>query len=105
MDSRDIFQTKPPTDTKFIAFDFTGNLSIGETIDTQECSAEVFSGTDANPGAIVSGSASANGAIVRQLFTAGVVGTVYTILCTIETSLGQTLTQAGYLAIVTEAAQ
>lgn len=105
MGSREIFDIKPPTDTKFFYFDFTSVLAVGETISTQVCSATVWSGTDANPSAIISGSASANGAIVSQLVTAGTLGVVYTLLCTITTSLGQTLTQAGYLAIVKEATQ
>lgn len=105
MGSREILEIKPPTDTKFIEFDFTADMAIAETISTQVCSATVYSGTDANPSAIISGSASASGKVVSQLFTGGVLGVVYTVLCTITTSLGQTLTRAAYLAIMKEAVQ
>jgi hypothetical protein len=105
MANREIFDAKPPTDTKIFYFDFTSNLAVGETISTQTVSATVWSGTDATPSNIISGSASASGAIVSQKITAGTLGVTYTILCTITTSLGQTLTQAGYLAIVKEATQ
>jgi hypothetical protein len=105
MANREIFDAKPPTDTKIFYFDFTSSLAVGETISTQTVSATVWSGTDAAPSNIISGSASASGAIVSQKITAGTLGVTYTILCTITTSLGQTLTQAGYLSIVKEATQ
>lgn len=105
MANREVFEIKPPTDTRLFYFDFTSNLAVAETISTQEVTATVYSGTDANPSAIISGSASASGAEVSQKITAGTLGVVYTLLCTITTSLGQTLTQAGYLAIVKEATQ
>ena len=103
--SREVFDTKPPTDTKFVYFNFLSNLAVGETISTQVVTATVYSGTDANPSAIISGSATADDPEVLQLVTGGTLGVVYTLLCTITTSLGQTLTQAGYLAIVKEATQ
>lgn len=105
MPNREVFSIKPPTDTRIFYFDFTSNLAVGETISTQQVAATVYSGTDSNPSAIISGSASASGAVVSQKITAGTLGVVYTILCTITTSLGQTLTQAGYLAILKEATQ
>lgn len=103
MGNREVFQIKPPTDTRIFYFDFTSNLAVGETISTQVVSATVYSGTDSNPSALISGSASASGAQVSQKITGGTTGVVYTLLCTITTSLGQTLTQAGYLAIYPEA--
>lgn len=101
--SQEIFQSKPPTDTKNFYFDFTGDLAIAETISTQVVTATVWSGTDANPSAVISGSASASGDVVTQKITAGVEGVTYRLLCTITTSGGQTLTRAGYLVILAEA--
>lgn len=103
MSNRETFDIKPPTDTRTVYFNFTSNLAVGETISTQVVTASVFSGTDANPSAIISGSASASGAEVSQKITGGVTGVVYTLLCTITTSAGQTLTIAAYLAVMTEA--
>ena len=105
MPSREIFEAKPPTDTKNFFCDFTSDLAVGEPISTQVVAATVYSGTDANPSAIISGSATASGAEVTQKITAGTLGVLYTLLCTITTSLGQTLTRAAYLAIVKEATQ
>ena len=81
-------------------FDFTSLLAAGETISTQTVTASVYSGTDASPSAIVSGSASASGAIVSQKITAGTLGVVYELLCTITTSAGQTLLLSAYLPVV-----
>lgn len=103
MTARAVFDPKPPTDTRSFAFDFLSEMAIGETISTKVVTATVYSGVDANPSAIISGAASSSGTIVTQLITGGVVGAIYDLLCTITTSLGQTLTQAAYLAIVEEA--
>lgn len=105
MSGRIVFDSKPPTDTKVLTFDFTSGLAVGETISTKTVTATVWSGTDASPSNIVNGAATASGAVVSQSITAGVLGVVYTLLCTITTSLSQTLTRAAYLAIVKEATQ
>lgn len=81
-------------------FDFTSDLAVGETISTKSVAATVYSGTDASPSAIVSGSASSSGAIVTQLIIAGTLGVIYELLCSITTSAGQTLQQVGLLAII-----
>lgn len=88
---------------KKVTFDFLGDLAIGETLSTAAVTASVFSGTDASPSSLVSGSASISGTVVTQLLSAlagGVLGVVYELLCTVTTSAGQTLKQAGYLSVV-----
>lgn len=91
-------------ETKTVPFDFTSLLASGETISTKSCAATVYSGTDASPSAIISGSASSSGAVVSQLITAGVVGVIYSLVCTITTSAGQTLQLAGFLAVLPDLA-
>ena len=81
-------------------FDFSSLLASGETISTQTVVATVYSGTDASPSSIVSGSASASGAIVTQKITAGTVGVLYELMCTITTSASQTLQLCGILAVI-----
>lgn len=81
-------------------FDFISKLATGETISTATVVASVYSGTDAAPSAIISGSASISGTKVTQLVTAGILGVMYKLLCTITTSAGQTLVLAAFLAIV-----
>lgn len=94
------FPSKLAGSTLTINFDFISNLAVSETISTQVVTATVYSGTDANPSAMISGSASASGTIVSQSVTGGVEGVVYYLKCTITTSTGQTLVQTGFLAVV-----
>ena len=85
-------------------FDFISVLAVGEPISTQVVTAAVYQGTDANPSAVISGAAAVqNVTQVIQLFTAGVLGCIYQLVCKITTSLGQTLEQIAYLAIVPDA--
>ena len=97
-----IFDPKYVGETKLFQFDFTSDLAIGETISTQTVTASVYSGTDGSPSAIISGIASASGAIVSQKVTGGVLGVTYELLCTITTSLGQTVEKSAYLAVAPE---
>lgn len=98
--SRSILSPKQQGATKTTTFDFTSDLAIGETISTQVVAASVYSGVDGTPSGIISGVASASGAIVSQKITGGVVGVIYQLLCTITTSLGQTLIQSAFLTII-----
>jgi hypothetical protein len=81
--------------------DFTAQMAPAETISTQVCTCSVYSGVDGSPGSVISGAATVSGQKVLQNVTGGVVGVVYNILCSITTSLGQTLQIAGYLAVTT----
>jgi len=87
-------------ETKTVTFDFTSQLAVGETISTKSCTAAVYSGTDASPSSIISGAASSSGAVVSQNITGGVAGVIYTVVCTITTSAGQTLMLAGFLTVL-----
>ena len=90
-------------ETKKIQFDFTSDLSVGETVVVGSCAVSVYSGTDASPSSIVSGAASVSGNIVTQGITsvgaAGVLGVIYELLCTVTTTQ-QVLTKSAFLAIV-----
>jgi hypothetical protein len=98
--SRITLEGKLTSETVSTVFDFISRLAVGETISTQVVTASVYSGTDAAPSAIVSGSATASGTQVTQKITAGVLGVMYKLLCTITTSAGQTLSLSAFLAIV-----
>ncbi len=99
MTNRVELQPKLVGATQTYQFDFASLLAQGETISTQTVAASVYSGTDASPSSIISGSASASGTIVSQKITAGVVGVIYELKCTITTSLSQTLQLTAYLPI------
>ena len=70
------------------------------TISTAVITSTVYSGTDASPSSMISGSATISGYNVTQKITGGVLGVVYQLLCTITTSDGQTLQMPGFLAVV-----
>ena len=90
-------------DTVTVQFDFASRLAVGETISTQSVACTVYSGTDASPSSMILGSASASGSIVSQKITAGTVGVVYSLACTITTSASQTLVMTGFMAVVPNA--
>jgi len=98
--SRVTFEGKLLGETQILTFDFTSRLTSAETISTATVAATVYSGTDASPSAIVSGTATISGKTATQAITAGVLGVTYKLLCTITTSLGQTLLLGGFLVIV-----
>lgn len=97
---RAILDSKLQGETRTYTFDFISQLAVGETISTKAVAATVYSGTDANPSAIVSGAAGSSGTKVTQSITGGVLGVLYTLICTITTSTGQTLQMSGFVAVV-----
>lgn len=81
-------------------FDFTSSLAAAETISTQSVAASVYSGVDPSPGDLIDGAASASGAQVTQSLTGGVAGVVYALVCTVTTSLSQTLQLSAYFPVL-----
>lgn len=98
--SRIILPGKLLNETVIETFDFTSRLAASETISTAVTTAAVYSGTDASPSSIISGSATISGQKVTQKIVAGTLGVTYLLTCTITTSLGQTLILAAYLTII-----
>jgi len=97
---RTTFEAKLLGETVTETFDFTSRLANAETISTAVVTATTYSGTDASPSAIVSGSATISGKKVLQNVTAGTLGVTYLLVATITTSLSQTLQLAAYLVVV-----
>lgn len=98
--SRVLFDPKRQIESPILPFDFISKLAAGETISTQVVTASVYSGVDPTPSAIISGVASTVNTIVSQKITAGVIGVIYLLICTITTSLGQTLALEGFLVVI-----
>lgn len=98
--SRVVFDAKLLGETVSQVFDFTSRLAATETISSAAVAASVYSGTDSNPSAIVSGVATVSGQTVVQKVTAGLLGVTYQLKCTANTSTGQVLQLAGYLVVV-----
>lgn len=80
-------------------FDFTSCMATPETISTKSVTCTVYQGTDASPSSVISGAATNSGQVVTQKLAGGTLGVMYELLCTITTSLGQTLQMSAYLVI------
>lgn len=88
-------------ETRTWLVDFTGLFaSPGDTISTQTVSASVYSGVDANPTGVLSGSASHSGLVVSQKLTLGTIGVVYYLTCLATSSAGEVIEVSTFLAIV-----
>ena len=98
--SRIILESKHSGETRTEIFDFASKLALAETISTATTTATVYSGTDATPSSVISGSASISGTQVSQKLTDGTVGVIYIITCAITTSAGQSLRLNAFLAVV-----
>ena len=94
------FPPKPSASTESYSVDFTDAIPAGDSISTKSVSASTYSGTDASPSAIISGSASSSGTIVTQKVTAGTEGVMYKLTWTVVTANALTLVKTGFLAIV-----
>ena len=100
--AKTVFDGKRAGEVKTLTFDFGSQLAASETISTQSVAATVWTGTDASPSGVISGSATASGSVVSQKVTSGTAGNVYNLICTVTTSTSQTLKIAGLLAILPE---
>lgn len=83
---------------------FISSLQVAETITTASVSASVYSGNDPTPSAILSGSPTISGTTISQLVTGGVLGTIYELLYTANTSLAQSIQISAYLAVIPDLA-
>lgn len=90
---------KPPTATILAVFDLAPELSVGETLSSPSVTVSVYCGVDPTPSAVISGAATVSGTTVKQLLTGGVLGNVYEVQVTANTSLGQVLVAQAFLAI------
>lgn len=94
------FDPKPVGVTALYQFNFIDQLDVGEEIDSAIVTCTVYSGTDAAPEDMISGSATISGTTVSQMITAGTEGVVYYLTCTAVTDDGKTLQLIGFLAVV-----
>ena len=96
---KQILPTKATGVTQLVQFDFTNQLGTGESLTSGSVGATVYSGVDATPSAIVSGSATVASPLLEQLVTGGVAGTLYSLVATTNTSAGQILQLQAFLAV------
>ena len=99
MTSRIILPEKRSSETLLVPFNFLSALTVGTTISSASVTATVYSGTDASPSAIISGSATISGAIITQKIVAGTAGVTYLLAAAATTSDGQVLVLNAYLVV------
>lgn len=92
--------TKYVSEDKFLDWDFASQLAVGETLVAATVTASVYSGTDANPSAIVSGNDTISGSVVTQKIVDGTAGVQYWVDCAATTSAGQVLVLRSYLSVL-----
>lgn len=85
------FSSKRAAEVQIFSVDFSPVLATGETLLAAVWAVSVLSGTDATPQSMVTGAASIAGSVVSQKLQGGVAGVNYAPVCTVTTSLGQTL--------------
>ncbi len=96
-----ILPPKYSTETKIASIDFSDSLNIGETIvSIQNMSIFVIQGTDPNPNSMLTGTTTVIGNIVNQPVMGGIDGNIYNIAVSINTSLGQILTNVAQFGVV-----
>ncbi len=100
MTYRTIFDAKISSQDCEVVFDFTGQLFPEESLAWATVAAAVYSGTDANPSSLISGSAVIDGGKVTQKLVGGVQGTTYALGCSVSTDLVRPLAKTGYLSVI-----
>lgn len=96
---RIILMPKKVGETVIRPFDFISRLGALETITSAVTTAFVYSGVDPNPALIINGAAKISGTIINQSLTGGVLGVIYELLCTVNTSLGQRLEMSAFWVV------
>jgi len=87
-----------------IQVDMSSRLVVGETLLTVATVMSVFSGTDANPSALLSGAPTILNSVVSQKVVSGLPGVIYLLSISVRTSRGQILIDEVKLAILTSPA-
>jgi hypothetical protein len=94
------YSPKRPDETEAFAADFARLLTTGETLSTAACKVVLASDpTEADIGTMKSGIAVVAGTRTVQKITGGTDGTLYTVIFTATTSLGQTLVESRDLRV------
>ena len=100
MSSRQALEPKNAGETLSLVFDFASQLIVGETVSSATASCSVYSGTDATPSSVLSGSATVSGTQVTQKVTGGTAGVTYVISVAATTSASNIITILGYLVVL-----
>ena len=84
-----------------IIFNFLGKLQYGETITAAGATCTLWTGTDSNPSAMLSGTPIATPTIVTQNITGGIVGNIYILTCAVTASNQHNYLISTKIAVIT----
>jgi hypothetical protein len=98
--SERIQPVKRISDTIIVTFDFSDQMIPGETIGNTGVFSELWSGVDATPSAMISGTATIDGQTITQKIIGGAYGAIYTLIALIDTSRGQALSSRTKIVIL-----
>lgn len=90
------FSPKRAAEVEIYGVDFADELAIGETISAVVWSITPVNGVDPAASSMIIGSAQLTGSVSAQRIGGGVPGIRYAPICTVQTSLGQTLVLPEY---------
>lgn len=93
------FSYKLTTENELFTFDFSPILTAVETISTATCTVQVRDGSDPNPNDIKVGTPAIDGPLVVQRIYEGINGVIYRLEMTVTTSLTNTYTLVGDVAV------
>lgn len=85
------FTPKRATEIEVFTVDFAPLLAVGETINSPVWTITAVDGQDPAAADMITNGASINNTTVSQMIKGGVPGNRYAPVCTVQTSLGQTL--------------
>lgn len=95
-----VSESKLIGETLNVSIDFLSRLQVGESVQTAAVSIQVFSGIDANPSAMLSGSPIISGSLVTQKVIGGLPGVVYELFLYARTSLNNIPVQQTKIAVL-----
>lgn len=87
-----------------ITVNFSDMLQFGESITGASCVASLFSGSDVNPGAIVSGAPSYTTNTVTQTIIGGIAGNIYTLAFLVTGTASHNYVKVGQLSVINSSA-
>lgn len=95
-----VIDEKDIAEDDIVGWDFTDMVSPGETIVSAVVTCEVYSGSDPNPSAVLSGSPQISGLLILHQVVGGVRGTQYHLRCEVQLSPWGALTQASLMPVM-----
>ena len=96
-----IFPSKSQAEDISLPFNFLDQLAFGEVVTGATVTVVVYSGIDSNPDDIIGGAPVVTSPNVSILIVDGVVGVIYTVVCTVVGSDDHVYSQEGRLAVIT----